>query len=236
MKDRAHFLQAQFLLRSLHLPSDTLLYRLLPHIRPSSSHSTWYPLSKSPLWRKCQPNIDSSTRRSLYRLYMQERHDDLIRRQSSHKHVLLSHCRTKIIDPILWSPMTHGERSRCIRWRFGWLPSGLSTSCPRHPHRSLTKSHAIRCLQMHHRLMMPESVGDPLSFLLNILSTRRPRSFAAVIPWTIRWPAICTILYELDYLQHSKIPPPLPSHLEQRLLAWFPSPSSNDMITSSQTV
>ncbi|OBZ80445.1 hypothetical protein A0J61_11505, partial [Choanephora cucurbitarum] len=60
---------------------------------------------------------------------------------------------------------------------------------------------------MHCRLLMPESIGDPLSFLLNILPTRRPRSFDAATAWTVRWPVICTILYELDHLQHSKIPP-----------------------------
>ncbi|KAI8359162.1 hypothetical protein BD560DRAFT_374484 [Blakeslea trispora] len=144
-----------------------------------------------------------------------------------------SHCRMMIsIDPILWLSMTHGERSRCIRWRLVWLPSGHSTLCPRHPQRSLTKTRAIHCLQMHRRLAMPESIADPLSFLLNILPVRRPRSFEAAIAWSLRWPAICQILYELDYLQHSKIPPPPPSYLGQRLLAWFPSPSSDDVMTS----
>ncbi|OBZ83054.1 hypothetical protein A0J61_08895 [Choanephora cucurbitarum] len=118
IQDRAHFLQAQFLLRSLHLPHDTLLYRLLPHIRASFSSPTWYRLSKSPLWRKCQPNINSINRHDLYRIYLQARKEDLQSRQSSHKHTLLSHCRTKIsMNPILWLPMTHGEHSRCIRWR-----------------------------------------------------------------------------------------------------------------------
>ncbi|KAI8351147.1 hypothetical protein BD560DRAFT_409349 [Blakeslea trispora] len=89
---------------------------------------------------------------------------------------------------------------------------------------------------MHRRLAMPEPTADPLSFLLNILPVRRPRSFEAVIAWSLRWPAICQILYELDYLQHSKTPPPPPDDLGQRLLAWFPSPSSDDVMTSSPLI
>jgi hypothetical protein len=38
MKERVHILQAQFLFRSLHLPSDALLCRLLPHIRYTRWH------------------------------------------------------------------------------------------------------------------------------------------------------------------------------------------------------
>ncbi|KAI8327092.1 hypothetical protein BD560DRAFT_343196 [Blakeslea trispora] len=66
---------------------------------------------------------------------------------------------------------------------------------------------------MHRRLAMPEPTADPLSFLLNILPVRCPRSFEVVIAWSLRWSAICRILCELDYLQHSKTHPPLPNYL-----------------------
>jgi len=227
MTERAQQLQAQFLLRSLNLPSDTLLSHLLPHIRLSSSNSNWYHLSKSALWRQCQPTTDAANRRSIQRMSLNRRNEALTKHRASSTHSLLTHCRpTVCIDPILWLPMTQGERSRCLRWRLGWLPSGYSTVCPLHPDHSLTKSHAIKCLQMHRRLMMPETITDPLSFLLNLLPTRRPKSPSKAIPWNIRWPAICTILFELDYLQHSKIPPSPPINLGQRLLNWFPSPPS----------
>ncbi|KAG1172063.1 hypothetical protein G6F36_011641 [Rhizopus arrhizus] len=49
--------------------------------------------------------------------------------------------------------------------------------CPRHPNQSFAKVHAIHCLQMHRRLMMPETISDPLSFLLNIPPARKPRAF-----------------------------------------------------------
>jgi hypothetical protein len=45
-------------------------------------------------------------------------------------------------DSILWLPMSRAERSRCIRWRLGWLPGGKPKPCPHHPDFFLTKSHA----------------------------------------------------------------------------------------------
>ncbi|KAI8368374.1 hypothetical protein EDC96DRAFT_417671, partial [Choanephora cucurbitarum] len=51
----------------------------------------------------------------------------------------------------------------------GWLPSRCSASCPIQPSRSLTEFHALYCPNMHHRLMMPETIVDLLSFLLNLL-------------------------------------------------------------------
>ncbi|ORE07731.1 hypothetical protein BCV72DRAFT_325674 [Rhizopus microsporus var. microsporus] len=42
--------------------------------------------------------------------------------------------------------MTRSERSRCVRWRLGWLPHDT-----------------------HNRLQMPKSIDDPLSYLLNLL-------------------------------------------------------------------
>ncbi|KAG0931031.1 hypothetical protein G6F32_011815 [Rhizopus arrhizus] len=53
MKERTHILQAKFLLRTIDTPDDTLMFRLLPYIRTSASHSQWYKLNTSPLWRLC---------------------------------------------------------------------------------------------------------------------------------------------------------------------------------------
>jgi hypothetical protein len=114
---------------------------------------------------------------------------------STHASVLLTHCRPTIsLDPVLWLPMSKSERSRCIRWRLGWLPGARYKTCPRRPGQPFTKAHAIHCLQMHRRLMMPEAISDPLSFLLNMLPTRRPRSPNTALSWSIRWTNICRIL------------------------------------------
>ncbi|KAG1459613.1 hypothetical protein G6F46_001417 [Rhizopus delemar] len=50
MRERVAILQAQFLFRSLSLPEDTLLYRLMPHIQYTRGHQ-WYKLSKIALWK-----------------------------------------------------------------------------------------------------------------------------------------------------------------------------------------
>ncbi|ORE23174.1 hypothetical protein BCV71DRAFT_170510 [Rhizopus microsporus] len=80
---------------------------------------------------------------------------------------------------------------------------------------------------MHRRLMMPQTISDPLSFLLNILHARKPHSPNTALLWSIRWPTICRILYELDYLYHAKLPSTLPTHIGQRLLEWLPSSPSH---------
>jgi hypothetical protein len=224
MQERTYILQSQFLLRSLTLPDDTLLTCLLPHIRRSDSHSCWYKLSKSPLWAQCLPQPEQLDKRTLKKIQLQFRQDNLNQARSSRHFILLSHCRPTIsLDPILWLPMTRIERNRCVRWRLGWLPGGKLEPCPKHPTQMLTKQHAVRCLDMHHRLQMPETVQDPLSFLLNRLPNRIPCSSHSASPWFIRWPVICTILYELDYLFHHKDQPPPPFQPGQRFLDWLPS-------------
>ncbi|CAO0793330.1 unnamed protein product [Mucor circinelloides] len=123
--------------------------------------------------------------------------------------------------------MTPVERSRLIRWRLGWLPGGLPKPCIYHPFELLTKTHATECLHIHRRLYMPRSVADPLSFLLNMLpaSRKKPtdKNRSKHIAWSFRWPIICQILHELDYLHHDQIAPNVPP-LGCQLLSWlFPT-------------
>ncbi|KAG1180848.1 hypothetical protein G6F36_010293 [Rhizopus arrhizus] len=175
MKNRVHILQAKFILRSLNLPDDTLFSRLLPYLRTSASHSHWYKLTSSPLWRVCCNQdieyLNCQTFRIICRKYL----EDLFNQNHQRAHSkLLSACRSQsTIDPILWLPMTSIECSRVVRWRLGWLPGGVPKLCIYHPIDMLTRSHAIRCLHMHQRLQMPSTEPDPLSFLLNKLPTKR---------------------------------------------------------------
>jgi hypothetical protein len=128
--------------------------------------------------------------------------------------------------PILWLPMSYIERSRLIRWRMDWLPGGRPKPCIYHPHDLLTRSHAITCLHMHHRLLMPSTVSNPLSYLLNLLPTSRKKPNiqrrSKYSAWFIRWPIICQILHELDHLHHDKTAPEIPP-LGTKLLHWFSS-------------
>ncbi len=171
MKERIAILQAQFLFRSLSLPEDTLLYLLMPHIQYTRGHQ-WYRLSKTALWRLMPPTIADLDARGFRAIKKNFLHSNLEKQIQGKNSKLLSSCRPTItLDPILWLPMTHEERSRCLRWRLGWLPGGAPKPCPRHPNNNLSRRHAISCLNTHRRLCMPETIADPISFLLNMLPT-----------------------------------------------------------------
>ncbi|ORE08974.1 hypothetical protein BCV72DRAFT_321604, partial [Rhizopus microsporus var. microsporus] len=79
----------------------------------------------------------------------------------------------------------------------GWLPDVAPKSFP-HPNNNLSRRHVISCLNTHRHLSMPETIADPISFLLNILPTRTFDPSNIALSWTWRWPAICSILHELD--------------------------------------
>ena len=95
--------------------------------------------------------------------------------------------------------MTRIERDRCLRWRFGWLPLGKPQPCPFHPSELFNKRHSIQCLQMHTRLFLPQTIEDPLSFLPNKLPQKTKKiPELSITAWLIRWPVICSILYEMN--------------------------------------
>ncbi|KAG0808110.1 hypothetical protein G6F18_001523 [Rhizopus arrhizus] len=96
MQERAYALQSQFLLRSLTLPKDALLHHLLSHIRQPRSHSQWYRLSRSSIWKRCLPDPESLDRRSLKLIQRDYRQGNLDNKRSTHASVLLQHCRPTI--------------------------------------------------------------------------------------------------------------------------------------------
>ncbi|KAG0805919.1 hypothetical protein G6F16_012368 [Rhizopus arrhizus] len=228
MKEHVQKLQAKFLLRSVYAPDDTLLSQYLPYLRTSASHSQWYKLSKTTVWQRCTASHDpdglnSSTLKAIYKTYLE---DNLDTRRSTSNSVLFSVCRPNLgLDPILWLPMTYAERSRVIRWLLGWLPGGIPQPCIYHPNVTLTRSRTIKCLYMHRRLQMSRTEADLLSFLLNQLPNKckklmSPNANSTNSAWTVRWPAICQILFELDYMHHGKLPPESPP-LGTKLVAWI---------------
>ncbi|OBZ86078.1 hypothetical protein A0J61_05868 [Choanephora cucurbitarum] len=78
-------------------------------------------------------------------------------------------------------------------------------------------SHCRPSKRKHSILWLLMSHGDHNpSFALDI------QNFTTlVIPWTIRWPTLYTILFKLDHLQHSKASLSPLAYLGQRLLNWF---------------
>ncbi|KAG1382202.1 hypothetical protein G6F61_002475 [Rhizopus arrhizus] len=56
-----------------------------------------------------------------------------------------------------------------------------------------------------------------MSFILNVLSLKKFRSSNEASAWSVRWPAVCIILHEVDYLFHNQIPPPPPLDSSDKL-------------------
>lgn len=168
MCTRVATLQAQYLYRSTHLPRDTLMAHLLNYIRSSNSSSHWYRLSKSTMWKQfCAPRPDPIDPKTFTWLRNNFVEDEYKKRFAQPDSLLLSSCRAELcIDPILWLPMSRSERSRAILWRLGWLPGGKPKPCYFHPQINWSRRHAIACLDMHHRLLQPQSIDDPLSFFM----------------------------------------------------------------------
>ncbi|KAI7858274.1 hypothetical protein BDC45DRAFT_499241 [Circinella umbellata] len=103
----------------------------------------------------------------------------------------------------IWIPMSNKERSRCIRWRIGWLPGGKHKTCLTCQSHTFTKHHAIQCLQMHRRLNLNSNrTDDPLSFILNNIPKSKPKSPRRIQYLKRIWPIVCQILSELDAHQH----------------------------------
>ncbi|KAI7902146.1 uncharacterized protein BX663DRAFT_511875 [Cokeromyces recurvatus] len=131
MTTRATILQAKHLIRSMQLPDDTLLNKLLPHLQMSSSHSHWYKLTVNPLWRECAPILDELDRKVFKRLRLRFQKTQYENLCQGLKSKLIRTCRPHmIVDPILWLPMTNTKRSQVLCWCLGWLPGGIPRSCP----------------------------------------------------------------------------------------------------------
>ncbi|SAL96426.1 hypothetical protein [Absidia glauca] len=105
------------------------------------------------------------------------------------------------IDPLLKIPMTKKHRSRCIRWRLGWLTGGSRKPCT--CQAPISKTHIISCHHHHARLSINSSLtSDPLSYILNRLPHHPPASSSTRARWLRSWSTIKAILLELEYLQH----------------------------------
>ncbi|KAI8373898.1 hypothetical protein BD560DRAFT_466418 [Blakeslea trispora] len=81
--------------------------------------------------------------------------------------------------------MIHQEWSSLIQRCLDWLPYGRPSPCPfLHFDQPFNRAHAIDCLQIYNRLKIPLPVEDPLSFLLDILCTKKKlRSLLLFSPW-----------------------------------------------------
>jgi hypothetical protein len=204
MAERITILQAKFLIRAYNLPHDALLTKMIP--LAARAQSSWiYFRQKNKIWNSLPHPRPDATRKEVkaaIRSHLRSQHATYLSRQG---HILLSRCRPKLgVDPILWLPMTRIERSRCIRWRLGWLPGGKPRQCPNCGYvRGTTRKHLTECLRFNDRLGFDPPVEDPLSHLLNRLPCSRPRSTAKIQFWKRIWPLLCDVLDELEDIQHA---------------------------------
>lgn len=145
MQERSQILQAKYVVRSTSLPEDTLLKKLLPLLQDQPSLQ-WHKLSKTALSQTLPTplsTLSASTFSKYQRTFLQHNLETTLQKPHSK---LLSYCRPRLsVDPLLWLPMTTVERSRCLRWRLGWLPDGSPRLCSCQRHK-LTKAHIIQCL------------------------------------------------------------------------------------------
>lgn len=246
MEDRVTILQAKFILRAHNQPSDSLLHQLRQIITPKrTGTSSWRSLLQNNIIWMDLPSPRSNTNRNqmkgAIRTFLHNRLQIYKARRGTK---LLNACRPfNGIDPILWLPMSINERSRCVRWRIGWLPGGKPKPCPRcREQKGTVRNHLIHCLNMHARLKISNHIEDPLSWILNRLPKTRPRRSNTRHYWCSIWPAVCLILDDLENIQHPEYEPQSiysedpPGH---RLVQWLsqestaiPSPSDSSQTAS----
>ncbi|KAI8320154.1 hypothetical protein EDC96DRAFT_613355 [Choanephora cucurbitarum] len=133
--------------------------------------------------------------------------------------VLLSACRPLImLDPVMYLPMSTFDRSRILRWRMGWLPARPVPCRCGAPHAS--RDHLLLCLDAAGRLQFagdprpPSRAGaidrrykpNPLDYWLNRLPRVKPAGDSArakaVAYWSTRWPALLSLLLQIDQICH----------------------------------
>ncbi|KAL1932592.1 hypothetical protein VTP01DRAFT_8270 [Rhizomucor pusillus] len=175
MTERITILQAKLLLRAYNLPGDALLTAIIPLIQRARNGS-WYKLKTNNLiWRQLPlPRSETTTLElnSAIRSYRRDIYKHRCRRRYSK---LINQCRKSLgLDPILKLPMSRLERSLCIRWRLGWLPSIKPLPCPKCSQITSSRRHLANCFDFNHRLRAPRTVDYPISFILNRLPKALP--------------------------------------------------------------
>lgn len=229
MAERIMYLQARFLLRAYTLPEDTLLATIRPLLQ-NSPKSQWSKLEMTKLWNRLPEPKEALGTAGLRVHFRTFRNETLATCRNGNKAILLKACRPKLgIDPLMRVPMTREERSRCTRWRLGWLPGGKPTPCSRCRVGHTSRHHFITCFNTHIRLDVDNSTEDPVSHILNCLPHNPPRQPAQQAYWTRIWPVLHQILIEMDKAFHPEsnyTAPPVNPNLPapQNFLLWITMP------------
>lgn len=149
--------------RSFHLPDDALSTTLRPLLEHDYKNQ-WRKLSVTRLWKQL-PLFRSAV--SFVDLGQDIRHflqTSFTTFLNSWDVKFLKACRPHLgFDPIMWLPMTTKERSKCIRWRLGWLPGGRPRGCLC-GNGNTTKKHLISCLRTWASWLVTKSRSRAVAF------------------------------------------------------------------------
>ena len=155
MSERIATLQVKFVYRARFLPDDALLTQLLPGLE-AQKRSYWSKFcSKSDIVNLLpQPysDISGTILKTTIPQYIADTFENIRFAPTGAK--LLYACLAKLgVDPIMRIPMANKERSRCIRWRLGWLPGGRLKACSRCPPPNFLQKnmqfHAYACTTVY---------------------------------------------------------------------------------------
>ncbi|KAG0747522.1 hypothetical protein G6F62_000806 [Rhizopus arrhizus] len=201
MNERVRILQAQFLFRSLYVPDDSLLGHLLPHVQHIRGYQ-WPNLSKTALWQRLPTPHDNLTIRAFRSIKQDYLQHGLRQRMHGYGSKLLSLCPAVFVGALVgYLEVGPGHAQ--------YITSVCSLSC--------MLSNASVCITgcaFHYR---PQIL---CRFLLNKLPTGPRISARYADSWRFYWPIICSILSELDQLQHGCLSKETTS-LGRRFLRWL---------------
>ncbi|KAG2228052.1 hypothetical protein INT45_012076, partial [Circinella minor] len=165
----------------------------------------WTKLQQTPIWKYIVQQHNNPSKNELKSAIHQHRANNLtsILTDTTRSKTLAVNRPRLGVDPIMWMPMSNKDRSRCIRWRIGWLPGGKPKQCIKCNNSTFTKYHATYCLSLHQQLNINQRhTNDPLSSFLNKLPKSKPPSSSRINYLTQTWPIVYQILAKLDTCQH----------------------------------
>ncbi|ORY89517.1 hypothetical protein BCR43DRAFT_417458, partial [Syncephalastrum racemosum] len=127
MSLRSRILQLKFTTRAHALPVSTLLRNvLLSFVRNGALAAPWRLLTKrNYLWVEYAEILElpaaDRPRHPLHHVIANHRHEELLQRRTRFSSVMRMRPR-RLIDPVLYLPVSSRDRHRLVKWRMHWLP------------------------------------------------------------------------------------------------------------------
>lgn len=215
MRLRMRILQLKFVLRTVELPTTTMLRSIsLNWLEKQRTEAVWRDIARcNPLWKAWRELLKNNpqTRHPTRKVIQQARDKELVTRRE--KFPSVNKLRpTRCVDPILYLPVSSRDRHRLIHWRMHWLPSFPPKDC-RCGSPAAKRSHYLTCTLIQdelHTINMafsnssqapsPSSDTHIIDTILNSLP--KHHSSLKSGKWSLTWPALIKYLRKVDYLSH----------------------------------